>query len=224
MMKRISMRLAESRKPQKGTCKMDTLERRLSRLERDVRHCRSITLLLVVTLTAVLSLGATTDTGLIEGTELRLLDSDGNVLVQAGSVEGGGGLAIFSSAGSQVLFAGSSLQSNGLLKVNSKAGTDAVIAGVDQAGNGGVRVLSSAGSEIVFAGPDVSGNGMLRIRSAANSDLVNIGAGTSGNGFGLFGYNKTGQIVVIMGAGEDGRGLVGAYDRRGNGKTLQPGR
>ena len=36
-------------------------------------------------------------------------------------------------------------------------------------------------------------------------------------------YNKTGEVVVQLHADEYGNGVVGAYDRKGMGRTLQPG-
>ena len=36
-------------------------------------------------------------------------------------------------------------------------------------------------------------------------------------------YNKTGEDVVQMYANEYGKGLVGAFNRKGKGRTLNPG-
>ena len=36
-------------------------------------------------------------------------------------------------------------------------------------------------------------------------------------------YNKTGEIIAEMGADEYGNGEVGAYNRKGMGRTLKPG-
>jgi antitoxin component YwqK of YwqJK toxin-antitoxin module len=36
-------------------------------------------------------------------------------------------------------------------------------------------------------------------------------------------YNKTGQLIAKMEADGYGNGLVGAYNRKGEGRTLQPG-
>jgi len=36
-------------------------------------------------------------------------------------------------------------------------------------------------------------------------------------------FNKTGETIASMYADEYGNGVVGAYNRKGNGRTLQPG-
>jgi len=36
-------------------------------------------------------------------------------------------------------------------------------------------------------------------------------------------YNKTGEFIAEMSADEYGNGVVGAWDRKGKGRTLEPG-
>ena len=36
-------------------------------------------------------------------------------------------------------------------------------------------------------------------------------------------FNNKGEPIATMGADEYGNGLVGAYDRKGKGRTLKPG-
>ena len=36
-------------------------------------------------------------------------------------------------------------------------------------------------------------------------------------------FNNTGEPIATMGADEYGNDLVGAYDRKGKGRTLKPG-
>jgi hypothetical protein len=43
------------------------------------------------------------------------------------------------------------------------------------------------------------------------------------DGFMINGYNKTGDGAVQLYADEYGNGVVGAYNRKGEGRTLKPG-
>ena len=51
--------------------------------------------------------------------------------------------------------------------------------------------------------------------------LVDLTANPNG-GVGAF-YKKTGERIVSMSADEYGNGVVGAYNRKGRGRTLKPG-
>ena len=51
--------------------------------------------------------------------------------------------------------------------------------------------------------------------------LVTLSAG-DGGGL-VYVYNKTGEFIAEMSADEYGNDLVGAYNRKGEGRTLQPG-
>ena len=57
--------------------------------------------------------------------------------------------------------------------------------------------------------------------SAQGKDMVMLGSTDTGGAIAVF--NKTGEGVVQLGADEYGNGVVGAWNRKGNGRTLQPG-
>lgn len=63
--------------------------------------------------------------------------------------------------------------------------------------------------------------GLLGIYNAAGN--TQVGLGVLENGGFLSIYNKTGEEVVQLFADEYGNGYVGAFDRKGKGRTLQPG-
>ena len=74
---------------------------------------------------------------------------------------------------------------------------------------------------MIYAGSDGSGNGLFTVGSKAGTDLIAVGGGE--NGFYLEGFNKTGEGVVQLSVDDYGNGVVGAYHRKGKGRTLQPG-
>ena len=51
--------------------------------------------------------------------------------------------------------------------------------------------------------------------------LVELGAGPNGGLIDIL--NKTGESIANMYADEYGNGVVGAWNRKGKGRTLQPG-
>ena len=50
-----------------------------------------------------------------------------------------------------------------------------------------------------------------------------VGLTTSDNGGMIYVSNKTGETIAVMVADEYGNSVVGAYNRKGMGRTLQPG-
>ena len=64
-------------------------------------------------------------------------------------------------------------------------------------------------------------HGSVKTLGPNGKELVALG--TSDNGGVINVVNKTGETVVQMYADEYGNGLVGAYNRKGRGRTLQPG-
>jgi len=61
----------------------------------------------------------------------------------------------------------------------------------------------------------------LLINNAAAKNLVRLGADELGVDIRIL--NKTGEEVVQILADEYGNGYVGAFNRKGKGRTLQPG-
>ena len=106
-----------------------------------------------------------------------------------------------------------------------------------------IWVANDAGEFVVGLGADDSGNGTVFPQSAKGKDLVALGATTGGgsvttyqpngkelvalsasdNGGLVYVYNKTGEFIAGMRADEYGNGVVGAWNRKGKGRTLKPG-
>ena len=67
----------------------------------------------------------------------------------------------------------------------------------------------------------VDDEGMVTTFKPNGKPLVKLSA--SDNGGLVYVYNKTGEDIVQISADEYGNGVVGAYNRKGKGRTLQPG-
>jgi len=73
----------------------------------------------------------------------------------------------------------------------------------------------------VELGATAEGHGTVTTYQPNGKDLVMLTASDSG-GLVYF-YNKTGEFIAEMSADEYGNGLVGAWNRKGKGRTLKPG-
>jgi len=62
---------------------------------------------------------------------------------------------------------------------------------------------------------------MVTIFQPNGKELVALGANASGGMIEV--YNKTGEGIASMNVDEYGNGVVGAWNRKGKGRTLQPG-
>ena len=62
---------------------------------------------------------------------------------------------------------------------------------------------------------------MVGTYQSNGKELVTLGATTSGGVVNV--YNKTGESIVQIYADDYGNGFVGAYNRKGMGRSLQPG-
>ena len=105
--------------------------------------------------------------------------------------------------------------------VKNDAGDFVVVLGADDDGNGLVQTKSAKGKELVQLTSTVEDNGTVTTYQPNGKRLVDLTA--SDNGGLVYVYNKTGEDIVHMGADEYGNGLVGAWNRKGKGRTLQPG-
>ena len=108
-----------------------------------------------------------------------------------------------------------------------------------------IYVTNDAGEHVVRLGANDKGDGLVFTQSAKGKMLVLLGATDNGGGVGVFNktgkmivemkddeygnggaiqvFNKTGEGIVEISADEYGNGVVGAYNRKGKGRRLQPG-
>ncbi len=105
--------------------------------------------------------------------------------------------------------------------VRNDAGQFVVTLGVDDDGNGLVYTKSAKGKELVKLTSTVDADGVVGTYRPNGKRLVELTS--TDNGGGVVVFNKTGEYIAEMRADEYGNGLVGAYNRKGMGRTLQPG-
>ena len=92
----------------------------------------------------------------------------------------------------------------------------------DWGGDGRLRVNSKEGKSLIFAGRGLRGNGMLAVSSKEGILQFILGSGDNGAFASL--YNKPKECIIELRADEYGNGVVGAYNGKGNGRTLESGR
>ena len=100
---------------------------------------------------------------------------------------------------------------------------DDIVAGLGftDDGAGVIMTYSAKGENLVTLSSTVDNNGTVTTYQSNGKELVDLTANDNG---GLIQVtNKTGERIVQMGADEYGNGVVIAANRKGKGRTLEPG-
>ncbi len=84
-----------------------------------------------------------------------------------------------------------------------------------------VYTTNDANKIVATLGSNDAGHGLIQTMSAQGKDMVMLGSTDTGGAIAVF--NKTGEGVVQLRADEYGNGVVYAGNRKGEGRTLQPG-
>ena len=84
-----------------------------------------------------------------------------------------------------------------------------------------IFVINEAGIPVVGLGSTDFGHGTVTTYQSNGKELVELGANDNGGMIKVL--NKTGESIVTMNADEYGNGKVGAWSRKGRGRTLQSG-
>ena len=108
---------------------------------------------------------------------------------------------------------------NGVIYVYNKDGKKSAELGTSLSGAGTVSVLGKDGEKLVTLGTTTEGDGTVTTHTK-DGELVRLGANDAG-GF-IIVTNKTGEAIVTLMADEYGNGEVGAWNRKGKGRTLTP--
>ena len=82
-------------------------------------------------------------------------------------------------------------------------------------------MTNDAGIIVVSLGANDDGSGLVMTHQPNGKTLVSMSASDNGGAIQVF--NKTGEDIVQMYADEYGNGVVYAGNRKGKGRTLQPG-
>ena len=105
--------------------------------------------------------------------------------------------------------------------VENDAGQIVVGLGATSVGDGLVLTMSAKGKDLVMLTATQGGNGAVTTYQPNGKKLVEMGSNTDGGM--TYVYNKTGEVSAEMGADHYGNGVVGAYNRKGIGRTLESG-
>ena len=171
---------------------------------------------------------------------LEVRNSTGNVVSVVGvDPRGHGTMGVLNTAGrvTAAIGADRSEQANGVVKVSSATGSAAALA-FDDAGDGAIAVFNKNKNLVSGFGIDSNGHGALRIVNAAGGVIAAMGADKSddanewmdvrsksgpaagfsvdadGDGLVIAG-NRNNEEVSIMGANENGRGIIGFKNASG---------
>ena len=109
----------------------------------------------------------------------------------------------------------------GTVTTFAPGGNDLVALGAPVDGEGMVTTHAPNGKDLVGLGVTAEGNGNVTTYAPNGKELVALNATDTGGMIAVF--NKTGDGVVQLRADEYGNGVVGAYNRKGKGRTLEPG-
>ena len=174
---------------------MMTVEGRLDRLERSLRRWRTVTIGLVL----IMVIGITVAQTMPDEVQFEVRCRNLKVVnfegetVASLSVTGHGG---------------------GALRIANSSGLVTLFTEQNSAGNNILRMSSEMGYSTIVGGvvtiASRKGEGQVSIFNSENGGYVSL-------------TNKTGEEIVQIYADEYGNGVVGAYNRKGKGRTLQPG-
>ena len=179
---------------------VNNFERRIGKLERDNRWYRNLFIFTWLIVVVLITWGATKPTPeVIRARRIEVVDKNGQVGAALGAWEGWGALTLFNKG---------------------KPGFN-----VSQSitGGGRVHVYGPTGKALIELSGS-SGVARIIIKNSNGEDSIQIYGGiASGTGGIVRLYNKTREMAVHLYADEYGNGVVGAYNRKGQGRTLRPG-
>ena len=177
--------------------RLDQLERQSQRIERKNRRLTAALTMMAVAICAVVTVAATGENnGEFEVITTKFLFAD---------------VAKFGTAAATKVLVG------------NDAGKIVVSLGSNDNGSGLVVTKSATGDELVVLNSSVSDEGTVNTYAPGRTNRVSMGATDDGSGGMMVVCNKTGEQIVQLRADEYGNGVVGAWNRKGTGRTLQPG-
>ena len=181
-----------------------TVEQRLEQLEKRNKRLTVALTMMAVVMCAVVTMAATgekcSEFDTVIAREIHVKNDVGDIVVSLGANDDGDGLVYTSSTkGKHLVRLSATVNSEGTVTTYQPNGKPLVSLG--STGNGG--------------------NGLVKVNNKTNEGYAVMAAGDLG---GLVEVtNNTGEIIAEMGPDEYGNGLVGAWNRKGKGRTLQPG-
>ena len=82
-------------------------------------------------------------------------------------------------------------------------------------------IRNSNGDEIAYLGASTAGSGLFHIYHKAGTRMTGAGVHKDDSGGLITLYNKTGEGIKQIDLDDYGNGVVGAYNRKGKGRTLE---
>ena len=129
-------------------------------------------------------------------------------------------IAVVNDAGEIVVSLGANDNSDGVVYTMSANGNDLVMLTSTDNGNGAVTTYQSNGKDLVNLTSTDSG-GTVKTYQPNGKELVALTSTDNGGMF--YVMNKTNECIADIKADEYGNGLVGEYNSKGDGRTLEPG-
>ena len=197
---------------------MDT-EERLDRLERRMRFYKRLTVVLTLVIVAGVSMGQAGDYKEITCRGLTVVNEKGDRVAALKSWKLGGVLYIYGVNGYSTTIIAQNDGGDGFLETSSSSGKELVKLSSGK-GGGILETFSSSGKKIVDLGTTTSGDGILTTYSSSGKKPVKLGAHKDVGGA-LSVFNKTGEAVCTMHPEDYGNGVIGAWNRKGKGRTLE---
>ena len=166
---------------------MNDLESRIQKLERSRRRYRwfsiVISLMLVVTVVFGAGLSIALTGGLVfyrslelQTHHIKIVDADGNVVVEIGSAKDGDGglIKTLNSSGETLVLISATTDGEGVVKTQNGEGQDLVILGVTTDGKGMVKTLNGEGQDLVSLRTMKDGRGAVVVYDPADSEKRKI--------------------------------------------------
>jgi hypothetical protein len=207
---------------------MQTIEERLDQLEKRNRRLTAALAMLTVAICAVVTVAATGEKDgrfdTVVAQAIFVKNDAGQFVVGLDASDAGYGVVMtFAPNGKQLVSLGSTVDGDGTVTTFAPNGKDLVSLGSTVDGEGMVRTFAPNGKQLVSLGSTTSGKGSVTTFAPNGKVLVRLGTTADDTGGSLTVFNKTGEEVVQLFADEYGNGVVGAFNRKGKGRTLQPG-
>ena len=130
-------------------------------------------------------------------------------------------IMVTNDAGEVVVGLGANDAGYGLIETYQPNGKELVQLNSTVEGHGIITPHHSNGNPLVALGATVDGEGMVAPHHSDSKMLVTLGVNDNGGAINVL--NKPGEGIAQMHADEYGNGVVAAYNRKGKGRTLQPG-
>ena len=223
-----------------------TIEQRLDQLEKRYKRLTVALTMMAVVMCAVVTVAAT---GLKDGEfdmvtvrHISVMNAVGEIVVVLGStpVDGNGLITVQSAEGKGMVTMATMGDNGGWVSIYNNTGEEIIELRADEYGNGKVgaynrkgkgRTLAATGEKISEFDTVVARR--IWVMNDANDLLVTLNANDFGDGA-VTTYQPNGKTLVELGANpnggivdvyadEYGNGVVGAWNRKGKGRTLQPG-